>query len=78
MAIPPPHYNEMLTLIHLAYPVPMAQGLWCADCQRHFMCLVCVLKVIQPGGVVVPEGLPHQKILKPCKVKNGWILYLTG
>jgi hypothetical protein len=56
----------------------MAQGLWCADCNRHFMCFACVLKSVDRAAQAVPEGLPHQKILKQCKVKNGWIMYISS
>jgi hypothetical protein len=55
----------------------MAQGLWCADCKNHFMCISCIEKVGKTGVPNVKDGLPHMKYLKQCKVKHGWQLYVV-
>ncbi|KAF2269768.1 hypothetical protein CC78DRAFT_239312 [Lojkania enalia] len=59
-----------------AYIIAMAQGLWCADCKGHFICIDCILGVSKDGTPKVEDGLPHMKILKQCKVKSGWQLYV--
>jgi hypothetical protein len=66
--------------VYLVYLLPNLEGLWCEDCgviNRHFMCLNCML-VVQKGenNISIEPGLPHQKLLKQCKVKLGWFFYV--
>lgn len=56
----------------------MAQGLWCSDCKNHFICLMCIVSICKSDTPKIQEGLPHMKILKPCKVKTGWQFYVMG
>jgi hypothetical protein len=66
----------------IAYLLANLEGFWCEDCgavNRHFMCLNCICN-LQEGGnrTAIAPGLPHQKLLKQCKVKKGWFFYVKG
>lgn len=60
---------------HTAYMLAIAQGLWCPDCTKHFMCISCLANIGKGDNPKFQDGLPHMKILKPCKVKTGWQMY---
>lgn len=66
----------------IAYLLANVEGFWCFDCgvvNRHFMCLNCA-RALEKGDnkTAIAPGLPHQKILKQCKVKKGWFFYMKG
>lgn len=66
----------------IAYLLANVEGFWCGDCgviNRHFMCLNCT-NVLEKGGnkIAIAPGLPHQKIRKQCKVKEGWFFYIKS
>ncbi|KAF2679458.1 hypothetical protein K458DRAFT_116657 [Lentithecium fluviatile CBS 122367] len=74
----PKNYLNQVSCNYCAKPVmvAMAQGLWCSDCNKHFLCISCIVSAGKTGVPKLEEGLPHMKIMKPCKVKNGWQLYV--
>ena len=68
------HCNDLL---ETGLPQPVAQGLYCPDCNNYFMCYNC-LEGVWKKGATVEIGLPHRKLLQQCKVKHGWVFYLMG
>ncbi|KAH8716804.1 hypothetical protein GQ44DRAFT_404222 [Phaeosphaeriaceae sp. PMI808] len=71
-------YTSQITCNYCSQPsfLAVCQGLWCSDCKNHFICLTCMIKTTKTGMPKIEAGLPHMKILKPCKVKTGWQFYL--